>query len=627
MHAGLATHLAWFLLIYRHKPSDRVSKRCCHEGRISLSGLGRGDYRAAPHRSDIVAENKSGPETAPPSLAGRTLALGLLGALCLSAVTLFITFGMPASAWFEAALGLAIATLAGFIARGLRRKAWFGPRLSLHQSLSFEVVVQTVQWLSPSLSSRAFETEFLVRETSMGRKEVTAWLQSRRLTLPVIVFMAAGIVSWSFGATTIAALFSMLAIFVLIKGTQRITSPESGKKVQRAHLMATISGLAVWGIEGTLFVLATHSVLDVRQALLLYIGFTAAVESAVIPMALGVAELPALLAIAWGGGPTALAVLLLFHASRLTLLMALGLVYLPRYKLTVDDLLDTGLISRLASSQRPAQGWQFEDDGEMTCDVSVIIPAYNEAERLPPYLQEVVDTLRQTVGRWEIIVVDDGSIDLTREIVRNFSVAEPRVHLVCNETNLGKGGAVARGVSEARGQYILFTDADGATPASEIHKLVAALHSGFEIAIGSRRATDMGVTLRRDSIRAALGSSFYTFVNFFAVPGIRDTQCGFKAFRRDAATRLFDRLTEKGWAFDVELLYRAQLVGYAVAEVPVNWQEIEGSKLDPVRDAIRMARAIFKIRRRNAGFQRRVANRCAISSELPIGSDRWECAP
>ncbi|UCC14691.1 MAG: glycosyltransferase family 2 protein [Gammaproteobacteria bacterium] len=574
-----------------------------------------------------MAENICRPETGPPSLAGRTLSSGVLGGLCLSAIAVFIVFGMPTGTWLEAWLGLAVATLAGFVVRGLRRKAWFGSRLSLHQSLSFEGVVQTVQWLSPSLSSRAFETEFLIRETSMGRKEVTAWLRSRRLTLPVIACAAAGVISWSFGTMTVAAIFSMLAIFAILKGTQQFTALESGKENQRVHAMATMSGLAVWGIEGTLFVVATQSLLDLPQALLLYIGFTVAVESAVIPMALGVAELPAVLAIAWGGGPTALGVLLIFHASRLILLMALGLVYLPRYKLTVDDLLDTGLITRLASSQRPAEGWQFEDDGEVACDISVVIPAYNEAERLPPYLDEVVNTLRQTVDRWEIIVVDDGSTDLTREIVRDFSAIEPGVQLVCNEINLGKGGAVARGVSEARGRYILFTDADGATPASEIHKLVAALHSGVEIAIGSRRASDVAVTLRRDSIRAALGSSFYAFVNFFAVPGIRDTQCGFKAFRRDAASRLFDQLTETGWAFDVEVLYRAQLVGYAVAEVPVNWQEMEGSKLDPVRDAIRMARAIFKIRRQNAGFQRRVANHRAISDDLPIGSDRWKCTP
>jgi dolichyl-phosphate beta-glucosyltransferase len=122
----------------------------------------------------------------------------------------------------------------------------------------------------------------------------------------------------------------------------------------------------------------------------------------------------------------------------------------------------------------------------------------------------------------------------------------------------------------------------------------------------------------RNPVRAALGSSFYSFVNFFAVPGIRDTQCGFKAFRRDAALRLFDGLNETGWAFDVELLYRAQLVGYAVAEVPVNWQEMDGSKLDPVRDAIRMARAIFTIRRHNAGFLRRVATHRAIPDDMPV---------
>jgi dolichyl-phosphate beta-glucosyltransferase len=381
---------------------------------------------------------------------------------------------------------------------------------------------------------------------------------------------------------------------------------------------ATTTGLAVWGAEGCLFVIATQALLEPAQSVLLYLGFTAAVEAAVLPLALGVAELPALLAVGSAAGSTALAVLLMFHASRLVLLMALATVYLPRYKLTVDDLLDRGLIARLARSQRPAEGWRFEDDGGVRCDLSIVIPAYNEAERLPPYLDDVLRVVRHAVERWEVLVVDDGSSDATRAIVREVAVTEPRVRLVCNEVNLGKGGAVARGVAESRGRYVLFADADGATPATEIDKLIAALHAGAEIAIGSRRGTDLAVMQNRNPVRAALGSSFYSFVNFFAVPGIRDTQCGFKAFRRDAALRLFDGLNETGWAFDVELLYRAQLVGYAVAEVPVNWQEMDGSKLDPVRDAIRMARAIFTIRRHNAGFLRRVATHRAIPDDMPV---------
>lgn len=552
------------------------------------------------------------------SLVGRTLALALFGMSMLGAITAGVTVGLPSPVWIQAGIGIAAAALIGLVMRGLRRKAWFGGRMTVHQSLSFEVVVQTVQWLSPSLSSRAFETEFLIRETGMARTEVTDWLRSRRLALPVIALAAAALVWWFQGFGGVAATFAVLVLVAAINGVRQFATPADDKGRRRAHVAATTTGLAVWGAEGCLFIIATQALLEPAQSLLLYLGFTTAVEAAVLPLALGVAELPALLAIGSSAGSTALAVLLLFHTSRLVLLMALAAVYLPRYKLTVDDLLDKGLIARLARSQRPAGGWRFDDDGGVRCDLSLVIPAYNEADRLPPYLDDVVKALREAGERWEVLVVDDGSSDETRAIVREVSATEPRVRLVCNEVNLGKGGAVARGVAESRGRYVLFADADGATPASEINKLIDALHAGAEIAIGSRRGTDLAVMQTRNPIRAALGSSFYSFVNFFAVPGIRDTQCGFKAFRRDAALRLFDGLSETGWAFDVELLYRAQLVGYAVAEVPVNWQEMDGSKLDPVRDAIRMARAIFTIRRRNAGFLRRVAAHRAIPDDMPL---------
>jgi dolichyl-phosphate beta-glucosyltransferase len=485
----------------------------------------------------------------------------------------------------------------------------------LHQSLSFEVVVQTVQWLSPALSCRAFETEFLIRETGMPRTEVTEWLRSRRLALPFIALSAAAAVCWFLDSSVPALVFAMLAVLAAANSVRHFVAPAAGRHPQRAHLTATVAGLAVWSAEGGLFVFAAQGLLEPAQSLMLYLGFTAAVEAALVPLALGVAELPALLAVSWSAGSTALAILLIFHASRLILLMILAAIYLPRYKLTVDDLLDQELISRLARSQRPPEGWRFEDLGDVHLDLSVVIPAFNEEERLPPYLDAVVDELRGAFDKWEILVVDDGSSDRTRAIVRRVSRSEARVRLVCNETNLGKGGAVARGVVASRGRHVLFADADGATPASEIGKLLVALHAGAEVAIGSRRGRDMTVSQDRNPIRATLGASFYSLVNFLAVPGIRDTQCGFKAFRRDAALRLFDGLNETGWAFDVELLYRAQLVGYAIAEVPVTWTEMDGSKLDPVRDAIRMAGAIFKIRRRNAGFLRRVATHRAIPDD------------
>jgi dolichyl-phosphate beta-glucosyltransferase len=573
--------------------------------------------------SDKISANRHNLSSrAAQSLAGRTLVSGLIGGACLGIVCVISLTGMPDGEWMNAGLGLFAATVIGFVARGLRRKAWFGSAVTLHQSISFEVVVQAVHWLSPSLSSRAFEKEFLVRETGMDRRDADAWLTSRRLALPVIGCCAASAIWWSVGVTSAATAFLALAGVALWVGMRRLRPTGLVSRAASSHLASTLLGLVVWGIEGCLFVMVTSGLLEPGQSLLLYLGFTIAAEMTVVPLAIGIAELPALLAVGWGIGPTALAVLLLFHGARLTLLLMLGLVYLPRYKLTVDDFLDTWLITRLAASQRPAAGWQFEDDGGITCDLSVVIPAYNEADRLPPYLAAMAGTLQQTLERWEIIVVDDGSTDATAKIVEEFGRWNARVRLIRNATNLGKGGTVARGVLESNGRYVVFADADGATPAPEIRKLLAAMDAGAEIAIGSRSGVGAAAKSSRDSLRAMLGSAFYSLVNFLAVPGIRDTQCGFKGFRRDAAIRIFDDLTETGWAFDVELLYRAQLTGYAVTEVPVEWHEQEGSKLSPFRDAIRMAVAIFNIRKHNAGFLRRSpADQSATALRPVVGKE------
>jgi dolichyl-phosphate beta-glucosyltransferase len=168
--------------------------------------------------------------------------------------------------------------------------------------------------------------------------------------------------------------------------------------------------------------------------------------------------------------------------------------------------------------------------------------------------------------------------------------------------NQGKGAAVRRGVLEARGRYILFADADGATPIAELDRFRPAMAANIEVVIGSRRLAAPDVVREREGFRAMMGSAFYTLVNLLAVPGIRDTQCGFKMFRRDAARRLFAWSCEKGWAFDVEILYLAQRVGYAIEEVAVNWRAVEGSKVSPVADSLRMFLAVFRIRARHAGF-------------------------
>ena len=203
------------------------------------------------------------------------------------------------------------------------------------------------------------------------------------------------------------------------------------------------------------------------------------------------------------------------------------------------------------------------------------------------------------------------TMDHTQLEILEGDITELEVDAIVNPANaqlqLGSGVAGAireRGVFEARGRYVLFTDADGATPIAELDKLLAAVGERAEIAIGSRRQVSAEAERERTGLRQLMGNVFYSVVNFLAVPGIRDTQCGFKLFRTDVARELFRDLNEAGWAFDVELLYRAQLFGYGIAEVPVNWHEVAGSKVNPLKDAMKMFLAIFRIRRRNAGLLR-----------------------
>jgi dolichyl-phosphate beta-glucosyltransferase len=285
-------------------------------------------------------------------------------------------------------------------------------------------------------------------------------------------------------------------------------------------------------------------------------------------------------------------------------LLPLGLIYLARYKLELSDLQSRAILRRIAESRRPAGGWA-ERSLAMAPGaprVSIVIPAYNEEQRLPSYLDAIRGYLDSTALAAEVLVVDDGSKDGTAAYVR--SVGDPRVRLVSQPRNQGKGRAVMRGVAESAGHYVLFADADGATPIGELDKLLGAVGQQAEIAIGSRRVVSDQAERERAGVRELMGQVFYSVVNFLAVPGIRDTQCGFKLFRTDVARELFDRLNEAGWAFDVELLYRAQLLGYGIAEVPVSWHEVAGSKVNPLKDAIKMFLAIFRIRRHNSGLLR-----------------------
>lgn len=542
------------------------------------------------------------------SLNGSNLALTLVGALMLAFVVWMVLMPSIPAIWYVAALKLALAALAGLFLRGLRRRVFFGRKLTLHQSLSFEVIVQVAHWTSPRLPRRAFEAEFIIRETGIERELAQAWLKSRAFGLILTVLLAAAAWCWVIGLGSAAAVLGLGAAAWLLYSSSLYARGKTAEPRVVRHLASSLAGVGIWLVEGLLFIWAVSGLLAHHQALPLYLLSTALIEVAPIPFALGVAELPALIGALGGYGVAALGVLIIFHILRLLPLLPLGAVYLARYKLDLNDLQSRDLIRRIAESQRPTGGWSEQMPTAPTDrrpDISIVVPAYNEEQRLPAYLDEVRAYLDRSTRDSQVLVVDDGSSDGTADYVRSVSALDARVQLVSQPFNQGKGNAVMRGVSEASGRYVLFTDADGATPIAELDKLFAAVGADAEIAIGSRRIASDSATCERAGLRELMGRVFYSVVNFLAVPGVRDTQCGFKLLRADVARALFDDLNESGWAFDVELLYRAQLYGYRIAEVPVDWHEVSGSKVNPLKDAIKMFVAIFRIRRNNSGMLRR----------------------
>jgi glycosyltransferase involved in cell wall biosynthesis len=225
-----------------------------------------------------------------------------------------------------------------------------------------------------------------------------------------------------------------------------------------------------------------------------------------------------------------------------------------------------------------------------------VIPAYNESVRIRPTLDEI---LRYTRGQnWdaEILVVNDGSRDDTAQIVREYGRLHPQILLLENPGNRGKGYSVRNGMLHARGDICLFTDADLSSPMTESQKLFEAIERGADIAIGSRWLRTELQTEPQPLYRQAFGRIFNLALRVILGLRFADTQCGFKAFRRDAAQRIFPLQKIEGWGFDPEILFLARRAGLQVAEVPVLWAHSEGTRLHPLRDGLRMFVEVLRIR-------------------------------
>ncbi len=237
------------------------------------------------------------------------------------------------------------------------------------------------------------------------------------------------------------------------------------------------------------------------------------------------------------------------------------------------------------------------ESSALTPLLSVVVPAYNEAERMGASLTRMAEYFHAQTYDFEVLIVDDGSSDATKEIALAFAAQDPHFRLLTYETNRGKGHAVRYGMLRAVGQRVLFCDADLATPIEEVEKLTAALDAGADIAIGSRDVKGSQLLKRQSFVREMGGRAFNQMVQALAVPGIHDTQCGFKLFTQSASQRIFNLCQVDHFAFDVEVLYLAvKVLGLRVAEVPVRWAHQEGSKVRFVRDATRMVKTLFKIR-------------------------------
>jgi len=227
---------------------------------------------------------------------------------------------------------------------------------------------------------------------------------------------------------------------------------------------------------------------------------------------------------------------------------------------------------------------------------SIIIPAYNESGRIRPTLDELVRYSREHNWDVEILVVDDGSRDDTAQIVLDYGKSHPQIRLVRNPGNRGKGFSVKNGMLHAQGEICLFTDADLSSPVGEALHLLDAIASGADIAIGSRWLKAELQTERQPLYRQLFGRIFNLVLRVILGLNFADTQCGFKAFRREAVQQIFPLQRIERWGFDPEILFLARRAGLVVKEVPVVWAHSEGTRLHPFRDGFRMFVEVLRIR-------------------------------
>ena len=228
--------------------------------------------------------------------------------------------------------------------------------------------------------------------------------------------------------------------------------------------------------------------------------------------------------------------------------------------------------------------------------LSIVIPAYNEASRIPATLQRVVACIRSNRWSAEVVVVNDGSRDSTAAVVRAFAANAPEVRLIENPGNRGKGYSVRHGVLQALGEVVMFSDADLSAPIEEAQGLLDAIAQGADIAIGSRWLERQRQTVRQPFYRRFFGRCFNAVTRMVMRLPFADTQCGFKAFTRATAQTIFQLQTIEGWGFDAEILFIALKRGFIIKEVPVSWAHDERTQISYLKDGARMLQDLAVVR-------------------------------
>jgi len=234
-------------------------------------------------------------------------------------------------------------------------------------------------------------------------------------------------------------------------------------------------------------------------------------------------------------------------------------------------------------------------NNNLTPFLSIIIPAHNEENRLPGTLEQIFRFLEQQSFSCEVLVVENGSTDNTYQITREYASHHSNLYVIRNDWR-GKGLAIRRGMQEATGKYLFFCDADLSMPVEEIAKFIPPQLDHPDIAIASREAPG-SVRHNEPYYRHLTGRVFNTLIRLLVLPGLQDTQCGFKCIRADVAWDIYPYQTLTGWAFDVELLYIARHRGYSIIEIPIQWYYNADSKISIFRDSLRMFLDLLLIRR------------------------------